>query len=80
MTPELFEEMKATADSASTNGSGLEKRRRPRSASKPEKPRPTQMVPLAPRAMSEETELYRQGNVYCFTLLCYLTHLVNWSI
>lgn len=82
MTPELFEEMKATADSASINGGSLEKRRRPRSASKPEKPKPTPMIPLAPRAMSEETELYRQGNVlcHCFTLLCYLTHLVNWSI
>ncbi|KAI8328263.1 hypothetical protein BC941DRAFT_507193 [Chlamydoabsidia padenii] len=58
MTPELFEEMKATQ--SPTAAAGIEKRRRPRSASKPEKLKSIPMVPLAPRAMSEETEVYRK--------------------
>ncbi|CAO3592883.1 unnamed protein product [Absidia cylindrospora] len=63
MTPQLFEEMKASNSSSITSSSlnptALGIRRRPRSASKPEKPKPTPIA-LAPRAMSEEKDCLRQ--------------------
>lgn len=64
MTPQLFEEMKASSSSMSSSSinpaaSALGIRRRPRSASKPEKPKPTPIA-LAPRAMSEDKDCHRQ--------------------
>ncbi|KAI8089794.1 uncharacterized protein BX664DRAFT_333901 [Halteromyces radiatus] len=62
MTPEIFEEMNAgniqttsTTSSSSSSSTFNGNRRRPRSASKPEQPKPSE-IKLAPRAMSEEMD------------------------
>lgn len=75
MTPQLFEEMKASSLSASSSSSSLNPataalgiRRRPRSASKPEKPKPTPIA-MAPRAMSEENDCQRQESSSSFSCL-----------
>lgn len=70
MTPQLFEEMNAAAATLPPQPASVYTghRRRPRSTSKPEKPK-LAPAPLAPRSMSEETDHQRHQSKYSPLLL-----------